>query len=254
VHLPFWLTTALLAPIVVYQGKRTRQRTLHLPEASGPTQGQHGPGTPVFQLLVLGESTAAGVGVARHEQGLASELARQLHRVTGQTIAWHTHGINGATLARLSQRLEQVDLPPADAVLLSMGVNDTTGLTPRHRFRQQLLALRQRLVARQPALANTPLHLLSVPPMHRFTALPSPLRQLLGWRARQLDAQYRHLAQQQPRDFAYLGYPAMTGPELLARDGYHPSEAGYQAIAGALVDQGWGAATIRARATTAAAR
>jgi lysophospholipase L1-like esterase len=240
VHLPFWLTTALLAPIVVYQGKRTRQRTPRLPEASGPASGQYGKGQADLRLLVIGESTAAGVGVDRHEQGLASQLTRQLHQHTGRTLAWHTLGINGATLAQLTDFLARADLPDADVVLLSMGVNDTTRLTPRHRFREQLLELRQLLLTRRPELARTPLQLLKVPPVHRFTALPAPLRHLLGWRARQLDAVYRRLARQQPADFAYVAYPPMNDPQLLARDGYHPSAAGYRTIARVLVEQGWG--------------
>lgn len=106
------------------------------------------------------------------------------------------HGINGIRLQALLDHLKTIQLAPADAILLSMGVNDTTGLTPRRRYRQQLLALGAQLPG--------PLFLLSVPPMHRFTALPTPLRQLLGWRARQLDAVQRKLAAEQPDDFIYL--------------------------------------------------
>ena len=61
-HLPFWLTTALLFPLIAYQGRRVRRTTPRLPEASGPASGQYGQGQPVTSLLVIGESTAAGVG------------------------------------------------------------------------------------------------------------------------------------------------------------------------------------------------
>ncbi len=226
-HLPFWLSTLLLAPLVIWQGKQTRRYTPRLPEAGGSPQGQYGTGAPALRLLVLGESTAAGVGVSDHQQGLASQLARQLHQQSGTAIAWHSHGINGIRLAGLLAHLNTTNLPEADVILVSMGVNDTTGLTPRRRYREQLKALAHRQAS--------PLYLLSVPPMHRFTALPSPLRQLLGWRARQLDAVQQQLARAHPDDFRYLAYPAMTGPELLAEDGYHPGPKGYQAMASSLV-------------------
>ncbi len=225
-HLPFWLSITLLAPLLVWQGKQTRRTTPRLPEAHGDPHGQYGDGKPAWQLLVLGESTAAGVGVTHHQDGLASQLARQLHQQSRRTIGWRSHGINGIRLQALLDHLKTIQLAPADAILLSMGVNDTTGLTPRRRYRQQLLALGAQLPG--------PLFLLSVPPMHRFTALPTPLRQLLGWRARQLDAIQRRLAAEQPDDFIYLGYPAMTDPTLLAEDGYHPGITGYQAMATAL--------------------
>ncbi|MCG8391668.1 MAG: SGNH/GDSL hydrolase family protein [Pseudomonadales bacterium] len=225
-HLPFWISTALLAPLLVWQGKRLRRTTPRLPEASGQHHGQHGDGKPALRLLVIGESTAAGVGVAHHQQGLASQLARQLQQQSRRTIGWYSHGINGIRLQGLLDNLKHTALPAADVILLSMGVNDTTGLTPRRHFRQQLLAMSAQLPG--------PLYLISVPPMHRFTALPSPLRQLLGWRARQLDAIQQQLAHKHPDAFIYLSYPTINDPALLAEDGYHPGAEGYRAIATAL--------------------
>lgn len=229
-HLPFWLTTALLFPVLLYQGKRVRRSTPRLPEAAGPRSGQYGLGVPAKRILVIGESTAAGVGVETHEQGLASQLARRIHERRGQTVAWHTFGMNGIRLGDLITELKKAELPEADLVLLSMGVNDTTGFTPRFRFRRQLIELRQWLAARYPG----PLQLLSVPPMHLFTALPAPLRYVVGWRARQLDNVYVRLARRSPADFGYLHYPVITDPGLLSSDGYHPGQKGYQYIAQAL--------------------
>jgi lysophospholipase L1-like esterase len=230
-HLPFWLTTALLLPVLLYQGKRARQTTPRLPKGSGPSSGQYGEGTPTKRILIIGESTAASVGVATHNLGLASQLAKQIHQRTGQTTAWHTFGINGIRLRALIDELAKAELPQADVVLLSMGVNDTTGLTSRYRYREQLIAIRQLLTPRYCG----PLVLLSVPPIHLFTALPTPLRHVMGWRGRQLDRLYASLARQHPGDFTHLNYPAITNPALLAPDGYHPSEKGYQYIAEALV-------------------
>ena len=232
-HLPFWLTTTLLFPVLLYQGKQARRTPPRLPEAGGSPCGQYGDGAPARRVLVIGESTAAGVGVETHDQGLASQLAREIHERTGQTIAWHTFGVNGIRLGALIHTLETAELPEADVVLLSMGVNDTTGFTPRFRFRRQLQALRELLAPRY----SGPILLLSVPPMHLFTALPSPLRHVMGWRARQLDNLYIRLARQFPEDFRYVNYPVVTDPELLARDGYHPGQKGYRSIAEALADR-----------------
>lgn len=229
-HLPFWLTTALLFPVLLYQGKRARRTTPRLPEAGGAPCGQYGEGAPARRVLVIGESTAAGVGVETHDQGLASQLAREIHGRTGQTIAWHTFGVNGIRLGALVRKLETTELPEADVVLLSMGVNDTTGFTPRFHFRRQLRALRQLLAPRY----SGPILLLSVPPMHRFTALPSPLRYVMGWRAMQLDKIYQQLARDAAADFGHLNYPTVTDPDLLASDGYHPSPKGYAFIADAI--------------------
>lgn len=235
-HVPFWLTTALLSPILLYQGKRARRVTPRLPEASGETSGQYGEGTPEFRLQVIGESTAAGVGVETHSNGLASQLALRLHERTGKTIGWQTFGVNGIRLGNLLQTLASENLPAADAVLLSMGVNDTTGFTSRAQFRRHLNTLHGAIAP----LSRAPITLLSVPPMEKFTALPSPLRHIMGWRARQLDRIYQELAERAPTDFRYLKYPTVEDPTLLASDGYHPSQRGYQFIAEALSTQDWG--------------
>ena len=66
--------------------------------------------------------------------------------------------------------------------------------------------------------------------------MPIPLRQLLGWRARQLDQQHRHVVAGD-NTLLYLGYPALQDPTLLAEDGYHPSASGYRAMALALAEQ-----------------
>ena len=226
----FWLASLVLLPLLAWQGRQARRDTPRLPEASGANKGQWGDGEPGQRLLVIGESTAAGVGVDVHDQGLASQLARALYDSNGQTCGWHTMGRNGVRLTDLIDGLPVDSLPQADCVLLSMGVNDTTGFTGLAHYRRQLLALRQRLQAHYPS----PLVLLSVPPMHRFTALPQPLRLMMGWRARQIDQVKRDLSLRLPDAFRYIGYPPMSDASLLASDGYHPGPGGYRAMAAAI--------------------
>lgn len=232
-HLPFWFSVGALSPVVIPLALYTRRTTVRLPEASGEPRGQWGQGAPATRLLVVGESTAAGVGTLHHRQGLASQLALQLHQHSGHAVAWHTLGVNGIRLEALLANLADIALPEVDEVFISMGVNDTTGLTSRRRYRAGLLHLVKALRKQHPAVRVT---LLAVPPMHRFTALPIPLRQLLGWRARQLDQQHRHVVAGD-NTLLYLGYPALQDPTLLAEDGYHPSASGYRAMGVALAEQ-----------------
>jgi len=232
-HLPFWLTVAALSPAIAPLAVYTRHTTPRLPEAEGHRAGHHGGGSAGYRLLVLGESTAAGVGVPEHQQGLASQIARLLAHKSRRRVDWQTMGTNGIRMAALLDQVHNATLPEYDAVFVSMGVNDTTGLTPRKRYRQQLARLIQLIQHQQPDVA---IYLLSVPPMHQFTALPSPLRQILGWRARLLDGQHQQLASTTDNVF-YLGYPPLCDPALLAEDGYHPSANGYLAMAEAIARQ-----------------
>lgn len=99
-HLPFWLTTALLFPVLLYQGKRARRTTPRLPEAGGAPCGQYGEGAPARRVLVIGESTAAGVGVETHDQGLASQLAREIHGRTARPLPGIPSGSTASGLGR----------------------------------------------------------------------------------------------------------------------------------------------------------
>ena len=224
----FWLMCLMLAPLLFVQARRARRDTPRLPEAGGADRDREGSGDgPPLRLLVVGESTAAGVGVAEHRQGLGAHLARALARRHQQRVDWQVIGVNGIRALGLNRHL--AGRPPADADLavISLGVNDTTGVTRPSRYRQHLTDLIGTLRRHRPDL---PVYLLAVPPMQHFTALPRPLRDLLGQRAAQLDRVQQTLAAQL-HGVHHLAYPAIADPAYLAEDGYHPSEKGYAYIA-----------------------
>src|SRR5690606_37837156 len=177
----FWLLFALLAPWLFYQARRTRRDTPRLPEADGPQQDICGDGAPRLRVMIIGESPVAGVGVHRQRDGLGPAISTPLSHHTGRAVHWHCHGTNGLRLHELLAQPLPADHTPPDILLVMMGVNDTTALTSLRRWRNDLHTLIRTLPAHtRPCF--TP-----VPPMSRFTALPQPLRHVIGLRARQLD-------------------------------------------------------------------
>ncbi|HEX6040967.1 SGNH/GDSL hydrolase family protein [Longimicrobium sp.] len=232
------LSTALLAPVLVAQGRRVRRTTPRLPEAPGPRAGEiGGDGAPV-RLLVLGESTAAGVGAADHQEGLAGQVARGLAAETGRPVRWRVLGRNGATADATRQSLlaRAADVE-ADVAVIALGVNDTLRLHAPARWAADLRALIDDVRAR---CGPVPVILASVPPMGRFPGLPRPLRTVLGLRATVLDRAAARLAAGMD---AVHHVPVPLPPEDEARffctDRFHPSPYGYAL---------WGAALGRAAA------
>ena len=78
----------VLAPVLVAQAMRTRRRAPVLPEAAGAARrprraAAHG----ALRVLIAGDSSAAGVGVAHQDQALAGHLARALHARSGRPVA-----------------------------------------------------------------------------------------------------------------------------------------------------------------------
>src|SRR5688572_32862116 len=83
------LVVTPLLPILWLQGRHVRRITPRLPEAAGPTLGTiAGAGRPL-RLLVIGESTVAGVGAPDHAHALTGQIAASLATRTGRGVHWH---------------------------------------------------------------------------------------------------------------------------------------------------------------------
>lgn len=232
------LATVALGPVLLLQGRRVRQRTPRLPEAAGPRTGQVGAG-PLLRLLILGDSAAAGVGCDHQDEALCGHLVRQL--ATDHTVHWQLEARTGRTTADTLAHLRTLAPQPADAVLVSLGVNDVTaGL-----HTATWLAQQADLVAQLRARCGSPqIWLTAVPPMGHFPALPQPLRGYLGAQARRFNTALARWARTQP-DVAVLDPALPLDLALMASDGFHPGPAAHRAWALAAAD------TIRARRVSA---
>lgn len=217
----WWLAFATLAPLLWLQGRYARWRTPRLSPPSDPLLGLTGNSARTFSLLMLGESPAAGIGVATREESLPAQLAVEISRRRGQGVRWRSVAVNGASIHDvIFQQLPQVSEQPADLVVVVIGVNDTTGLTPRTRWRQRILAL----VTAIRAFTDAPILFASLPRMDSFTAMPQPLRTVMGLRARLLDHDLRAMIRGHAQVTCAPPLPPLTALQLAA-DGYHPSAA-----------------------------
>ena len=220
-----------LLPLLSAQGRRVRRVTPRLPEAAGPDNGiagaQHA-GT-ALQLLAVGESPVAGVGVDTHEQAITALLAQEISRQLQSPVAWRALGLNGVTVSQAqAQLLPLVRGEPVDVLLVAFGVNDSTSFHPVGRWQADLALLLETLHKR----CKPRLTLLSgVPPMGQFPSLPQPLRWVLGLKAAALDRAAASLAAATP---GVVHVPMRLDPALpglMASDKYHPSTAGCAAWA-----------------------
>ncbi|XLZ72049.1 SGNH/GDSL hydrolase family protein [Massilia sp. SR12] len=224
-----------MLPLLVLQGRRTRARTPRLPEAPGARHGGlagTAPGAPL-QVLGLGESPVAGVGVARQELAITAQFARELARRTGRPVLWRACGRNGATVRdALAQLVEQVPAQPVDVLLVAFGVNDAVAFRPVAAWQRDMLALLERLRERcQPRVVLVS----GVPPMQEFPTLPHPLRWVMGLKAAALDRGLLALARQ--HSWLYhvpIVLDSRNDASLTAVDGYHPSAKGCEVWAGLL--------------------
>lgn len=222
-----WLPILALAPLLLAQGVYVRRVTPRLPEAPGRRSGVSGVG-PALSLLILGDSAAAGVGASSQATALAGRLAEEL--MADFRVSWQLHAESGVTTNDLVARLAGVAGGRFDVAIVSIGVNDV--ITGR-RTRQWTAALATLLDLLESDFGVRHVLLSALPPMHRFTALPQPLRWCVGLRARRFNDELVRFAGRDGRcAVVSLNYP--RDPSFLAPDGFHPGEPAYRHWAAAV--------------------
>ena len=211
-------------PVLLVQALWVQLTVLRLPEANGERSGRCGDGNKL-NLLIIGDSDAAGVGVDSQNDGLACQLAARLD--IQHHVNWNFIANTGDTSVDIINELTALPAQPFDYVLVSVGVNDVTHLTRSNHWVTNLSTIVELLNAK---FSAPKVLLASVPPMHLFTAIPNPLRWWLGLRAKRLNELMASVVKGNSH-CSVLSFDLPFKPEFLAKDGIHPSKLAYQAWA-----------------------
>ena len=213
------LITAALAPVLLVQGRRVRRTALELPEAAGPREGVSGTGAP-FRLLVLGDSAAAGVGIATQDEALTGCLVRALS--AERTVQWRLVARSGDRLSQILRAAQNTPPQATDLVVVSAGINDVLQGTPPAKWvgllHDMAQCFEQRFQARRVAFSG-------IPRIQEFTLLPQPLAWYLGLGAKRLNQATRQALPGLPDAWRWVDLDLPLTAEFLARDGFHPNEA-----------------------------
>lgn len=215
IHIGFWL----LLPVSAIQGLWLRLRAIRLPEARGEKTGLCGNGEPLH-LLAMGDSIIAGVGTGTVIRSMPVQFAHALADRERRRVHWRVDGANGADISDLQKQVEKLDQRlKADVLLISIGVNDVTGLTTKWDWKTRLISVTKNLRLKWPEAA---IIFLGIPPMSRFPLPPQPLSFTLGLRAAVLDAISIDILTNQAN---MLHVPTEIDPDHpdFCEDGFHPS-------------------------------
>jgi lysophospholipase L1-like esterase len=228
----FWSALPLLAP----QAFWVRQRAPRFDGAQGSPTGRAEPAVAVDvsarRLLGIGDSIIAGVGAREFEQGVVARAASRLAHALGAPVEWRAEGRIGADASEVIETLLPALPPePQDVVLVSLGVNDCTGLVPLGRWKAGVLTLSHRLRSHSP---KAQILFMGLPPLEGFPLLPWPLRTVLGSRAARLDEVLREAVGPLPGVF-HVPVAFEPEPDKFCADGYHPNEASYDELAEGVV-------------------
>ncbi len=183
-----------------------------------------------LSFVVLGDSTAAGLGAGSAEDAYPTDLARELAR-QGWRVRLTALGVSGARVHDvLTDQVPQAIAASPDLVFVGIGANDVTHVTSLPSIRRDTAALLRRLKATGATVV------LAGPPDMRAKAWYEPLRSLAGWRGRQIDAAMETVARTE--QVAVVPLAKKAGPffgahpdTAYASDDFHPGPAGYHAWA-----------------------
>ena len=213
-----------VAPLLVMQGRRLRRDTPILPPAALPWTGTLDGPAPL-RLLVLGDSTAVGVGAGTQAEGLPGNLARELAARWHRGVEWSAIGESGATSRDLVERFLGAALEAEyDFVFLSIGANDALAIRTRSAFGRDVRTILTALRERNP---HATLMMSSLPAFSRFELLPQPLKRRLYAHSSSLESAARVVVETLNGAFMSPKPPPYT-EGFFASDLFHPSPSGYR--------------------------
>lgn len=192
-------------------------------------------GDPV-DLLLLGDSIAAGLGAERPKETLGGRLARGLAKRTTRAVRLRTVAVVGAETSALAGQLDR--LPASyrpDVAVIVVGGNDVTHRVPVGESVRDLEAAIVRLRELGAAVVVG-----TCPDLGALKPVPQPLRSLGSRASRQLAAAQRDGALRAGAHVVSLAHVVgpffITNPdEMFSLDRFHPSAMGYKRTAKAML-------------------
>ena len=203
------------------------------PDADGRYKKKYG---DPLDLLLLGDSVAAGLGADLPQETLGGRLAKRLAKATRRTVRLRTEARVGSESSMLAEQL--AGLEPAyrpDVAVIVVGGNDVTHRVPVAESVRHLEAAIQELRARGAAVVVG-----TCPDLGALRPVPQPLRALGSRASRQLARAQETTAVRNGAHAVSLAHVVgpffITNPdEMFSLDRFHPSALGYRRTADALL-------------------
>ncbi|MFT6210353.1 MAG: lysophospholipase L1-like esterase [Bacteroidia bacterium] len=218
------------------QSQLIRKNIPALPEATEPYGSVQVDGSKPFQLVTLGESTVAGVGVGKHSEGFTGTLAKELSAVLGRTVEWSVYAKSGYNAKKVHREiLPQVKEDKIDLIVIGLGGNDAFEFTAPYWWERNICKLVTDIRSR---FGNVPIAFANMPPVREFPAFSRLMHNAVGNQADYLGLTLINLITKLDNvffDSSQLDFRSWIAennldlvPEDFFSDGVHPSILTYQ--------------------------
>ena len=180
-NLKYYLGAVLtipLLPILYFQGKRVKSSIPKLPPADGPEGVTSRNANAKLNLITIGESTIAGLGVSTHEEGFTGNLARELSHQLGIDVGWKVYAHSGYTARKVRERiLPDIEDKNVDLIVIGLGGNDAFDLNSPGKWEREINKLIRSIRELFPL---APIAFTNMPPIKEFPAFTPLMKFTLG--------------------------------------------------------------------------
>jgi len=222
--------------VLAAEAMQTRRR-VGRPRAVAPyADGRYGPtGGISYRLVVLGDSSAAGLGVTDPQQSVGALLATGLANLTERGVVLATVAEVGAESRDLAAQVDRAMVISPHVAVIMIGANDVTHLRGQRNPVRELVTEIERLRA-----MGTEVVVGTCPDLGTVKPMPQPLRSTVRRMSLSMAAAQGRAALAAGARVVPLG--SLLGREFddrpewyFSADRFHPSAQGYAAAAGAIL-------------------
>ncbi|GAL84669.1 GDSL family lipase [Sporocytophaga myxococcoides] len=224
-----------LLPVIIIQGKILKRKIPVLPEAEKNRVGFIGNGDAI-NLVTIGESTVAGVGVDDHEQGLTGNIAKALQEFTGKKINWDVFANSGYSADAVNKKLIPL-LPskPIDLIIIGLGANDAFELKSPVQWKKGITDI---IVSIRNRNINCPIVIAAMPPLRYCPVFSILFRCIFGGLVFLYSKTMKGICRNNQevyfinQEINYKNWSPRIDPGLTVNDlfcdGVHPSKLSYE--------------------------
>ncbi|WP_339660968.1 SGNH/GDSL hydrolase family protein [uncultured Polaribacter sp.] len=226
-----------LLPLMYFQGKNIRKKIPQLPEAKEPKGFVNGDFNKTINILSIGESTIAGVGIDFHKNGFTGTLANTLSTELKNNVNWRVYAKSGYTVKQVCEKIiPKIEETATDIIVIGMGGNDAFTLNSPKKWISDINKLINLLQDKYP---NTPIFFTNMPPIKEFPAFTKTIKFVIGNLVEILGKELKNVVQNKENVFYFDEIITLkewskkhslssSNSTIYFSDGVHPSKLTYQ--------------------------
>ena len=205
------------------QGMWVRNRALRLSPAAGPRSGVYGPGAAAVNILTVGDSSAAAVGIEQTDGSIGAQIARKWQERRNETVHWHISGHNSAVASEIRDHVvPNLKLAEYSHIFIMLGTNDMKNWHSTGRWKRDFGSLLYALRARFP---EARIYWHQAIDVSTAPALPRLLSYVMNLRVGLFNRKGAQLCVE--RGVVCVPPLPIAEPSGYCRDGFHANTHGY---------------------------